>query len=50
MQKLSKKNPTVYEADEDAEYDRVIEINLSELKTDSSIPTSTRKHKKLLMK
>ena len=36
--KTIEKNPTVYEADEDAEYDRVIEINLSELKPTVAFP------------
>ena len=36
--KTIEKNPTVYEADEDAEYDRVIEIDLSELKPTVAFP------------
>ena len=36
--KTIEKNPTVYEADEDAEYDRVIEIDLSGLRPTVAFP------------
>ena len=40
MKEHSTKEYTVYEADEDAEYDEEYTIDLSDIKTNSSISTS----------
>ena len=45
MKEHSKKPYTIYEADEDAQYDEVITINLSEVRPDGRIPTPSGKCK-----
>ena len=46
----SAKEPVVYEADPDAEYDEVYTIDLSKLRPTVALPSSARKHKKRLTK
>ena len=45
LKEHSKKEYKVYEADEDAEYDEIYEIDLCYIKTNGSISTSSRKYK-----